>query len=96
MIMRRISTFFRFSKTDKNSDELASVEKQCDRYKDVLQALTKKFVPPSSSSAAPTEQALRDKRLKKVPEFGLGQVMEDSCKELTESLLRHVLENCGE
>jgi Rho GTPase-activating protein 17 len=93
--MHRLSIYFRFNKSDKNSDELQSVEKQCDRYKDVLQALTKKFVPPSSSTA-PTDPALREKRLKKVQEYTLGQVMEDSCKDLSDGLLRNVLENCGE
>jgi Rho GTPase-activating protein 17 len=95
MYLQRISTFFSFNKPDKNSDELQNVEKQCDRYKEVLQALTKKFTPPSWSQAQATDPVMRDKRLKKLQEFGLGQVMEDSCKELSDGLLKNVLENCG-
>jgi hypothetical protein len=65
-----------------------------DRYKDVLQTITKKI---SSNAYAGQDQTARDKRLKKTHEFLLAQAMEDSAKELIDnSLLKTILEDCCE
>ena len=83
--------FCRSSKIDKNSDELNEVEKQVDRYNDVLRSLHKKISPNTGSS----DDAAREKRSKKIHEHMLGQIMEDSTRDLHNGLLRTVLEKCG-
>lgn len=85
----------RSNKPEKN-DELQQVERQVEKYRDVLQAISKKVSPPNSISGQ--DQVARDKRLKKIHEYLLGQSMEESAKELPDgnSLLRKILEYCGE
>lgn len=85
------------AKPDKNSEELLTADKQVERYKDVLEKISKKFtLNPSSSTNAGTEPdaIAREKRAKKVHEYRLAQAMEESLKELPDGLLRDVLENC--
>lgn len=67
-----------------------------EKYRDVLQILSKKVSPPNSISV--TDQITREKRLKKIHEFLLGQAMEESAKELPDpnSLFRKILDYCGE
>lgn len=76
----------RSSKADKN-DDLQHIERQCDKYRDVLQTICKKV--------SPGQDAAREKRLKKVHEFTLGNTMEESAKELPDGTLKRVLEDCG-
>lgn len=85
----------RATKPEKN-DELQSVERQVEKYRDVLQIISKKVSPPNSISGQ--DQVARDKRLKKIHEYMLGQAMEDSAKDLPDgnSLFRKILDYCGE
>lgn len=84
----------RSNKPEKN-DELQHVEKQVEKYRDVLQIISKKVSPPNSISGQ--DAVAREKRLKKVHEYLLGQAMEDSAKELPDgnSLFRKILDYCG-
>lgn len=86
--------FSRSSKPEKN-DELQLIEKQVEKYRDVLHAISKKVSPPNSITGQ--DQVARDKRLKKIHEYMLGQAMEESAKELPDdSLFRNILDYCGE
>lgn len=85
----------RSSKPERN-DELQAVERQVEKYRDVLQIISKKVSPSSSLSSQ--DPNAREKRLKKIPEYLLGQAMEESAKELPDgnSLFRKILDYCGE
>lgn len=95
------TTVHRSSKSDKSdSDDLQKADKQVERVKDVLDKVAKKFSPNAVSSAPvqqTTEQdaAAREKRIKKVHEYRLAVAIEESVKELPDSLLRDVLDNCA-
>ncbi|CRL02743.1 CLUMA_CG015861, isoform A [Clunio marinus] len=82
----------RSSKPEKN-DELQHVERQVDKYRDVLQTLSKKVSPSNSISGQ--DVVAREKRMKKTHEYLLGQAMEDLEKDLPEGLLRKILDYCG-
>lgn len=74
-----------------------TADKQVEKYKDVLEKISKKFtLNPSNSTNAGAEPdaGAREKRAKKVHEYRLGQAMEESSKELPDGLLKDVLENC--
>lgn len=86
-------SFRRASKPEKN-DELQHVERQVEKYRDVLQVLSKKVSPSNSISGQ--DPAAREKRIKKTHEFMLGQSMEDSAKELPDGLFKRILDDCGE
>lgn len=86
---------FRPAKPDKNSEELLLADKQVERYKDVLEKISKKFLPNATTGNADQDPAAREKLCKKVHEYRLAQSMEDSLKDLPDGLLRDVLENCG-
>lgn len=94
-IFTSLSSHSRSNKPEKN-DELQHVERQVEKYREVLQSISKKVSPPNSISV--TDQVSREKRLKKIHEFILGQAMEDSAKELPDanSLFRKILDYCGE
>lgn len=81
-----ISVYYRFNKLDKNSDDLLQAEKEVDQYKDVLEKISKKFLPNTTSA---------ENRTKKVHEYRLGQTMEDSAKDLQDGLLKDILTACG-
>lgn len=83
----------RASKPEKN-DELQHVERQVEKYRDVLQVLSKKVTPSNSISGQ--DPAVREKRMKKTHEFMLGQSMEESAKELPDGLFKRILDDCGE
>lgn len=83
----------RSSKPEKN-DELQHVERQVEKYREVLQVLSKKVSPPNAVSGQ--DPAAREKRLKKTHEYALGQAMDDSAKELPDGLFKKILDHCGE
>lgn len=90
-----VSRLDRSSKPEKN-DELQNVERQVEKYRDVLQIISKKVSP--ANSAAGHDQAAREKRLKKIHEYLLGQALEDSAKELPDGnsfLFKKILDYCG-
>lgn len=88
------SNLTRSSKAEKNADGLQEVEREVDRYKDILQNLNKR-IAATVSAGQPQDVAAREKRIRKVPEFQLGQLMEDSVKDLPVGLLRDVLDKCA-
>jgi Rho GTPase-activating protein 17 len=78
---------FRGSKADKN-DDLQHIERQVDKYREVLQTISKKVSPPGLDVA-------RDKRIKKVHEYILGQALDESSKELPDGIFKKILDDCG-
>lgn len=90
------------TKPDKNSEELLAADRQVEKFKDVLEKISKKFVQNSSNSSSSSNACIDqdpvalEKRCKKVHEYKLAQAMEESVRELPECLLRDVLDNCGE
>lgn len=83
------------AKPDKNSEELLTADKQVEKYKDVLEKVSKKFTQNPGISADANDPAARDKRCKKVHEHRLAQAMEESSKDLPDGVLKNVLESCG-
>lgn len=72
------------------------MERQVEKYRDVLQIISKKVSPTNSVTG--TDQAARDKRLKKIHEYLLGQALEDCAKELPDGnsfIFKKVLDYCG-
>lgn len=63
-----------------------------EKYRDVLQTISKKI---STNAPSGQDQAAKEKRIKKINEYVLGQALDDSAKELPEGLLRKILEDCG-
>lgn len=63
-----------------------------EKYRDVLQTISKKI---STNAPSGQDPAAKEKRVKKTNEYGLGQALEDSSKELPDGLLRRILEDCG-
>ncbi|XP_038109256.1 uncharacterized protein LOC6051804 [Culex quinquefasciatus] len=88
------SNLTRSSKSEKNADGLQEVEREVDRYKDILQNLNKR-IATTVSAGQPQDAPAKEKRIRKVPEFVLGQLMEDSVKDLPPGLLRDVLDKCA-
>uniref|UniRef100_A0A182UN74 Rho-GAP domain-containing protein n=1 Tax=Anopheles merus TaxID=30066 RepID=A0A182UN74_ANOME len=84
----------RSSKAEKNADGLQEIEREVDRYKDILQNLNKR-IATNVSAGQPQDAVAREKRCKKVPEFQLGQLMEESVKDLPTGLLKDVLDTCA-
>lgn len=85
------SNLTRSNKAEKNADGLQEIEREVDRYKDILQNLIKR-VATTVSAGQPQDAVAKDKRIRKVAEFQLGQLMEDSVKDLPSGLLRDVLD----
>ena len=92
-IRLQFSFFHRSTKPEKNL-ELLEVEIKVDKLRDVLQTISKKAPPPNSMFGQDRE-AVRDKRLKKIHEFILGQAMSDLAKDLPKGLLNDILSTCG-
>lgn len=68
------------------------IEKQVDKYKDVLEKMVRKL--PAVSSSTDTQE--RDKRIKKNSHYKIGQALEESSKDLSKEMpLHHVLSYCG-
>ncbi|XP_055588583.1 uncharacterized protein LOC129740950 [Uranotaenia lowii] len=88
------SNLTRSSKAEKNADGLQEVEREVDRYKDILQNLNKR-IATTVSAGQPQDPAAKEKRIRKVAEFQLGQLMEESVKDLPVGLLRDVLDKCA-
>ncbi|XP_058059692.1 uncharacterized protein LOC131210456 [Anopheles bellator] len=88
------SNLSRSSKAEKNADGLQEIEREVDRYKDILQNLNKR-IATNVSAGQPQDAVAREKRCKKVPEFQLGQLMEESVKDLPVGLLKDVLDTCA-
>ncbi|XP_017482431.1 PREDICTED: LOW QUALITY PROTEIN: rho GTPase-activating protein 92B-like [Rhagoletis zephyria] len=83
----------RSNKSDCKDSELEIIEKQVDKYKDVLEKMVRKL--PAVSSTTDTQD--RDKRIKKNSHYKIGQALEESSKDLSKEMpLHHVLSNCGE
>lgn len=82
----------RATKPEKN-DELQHIERQVEKYRDVLQTISKKI---SINSGVGQDQVAREKRIKKTHEYMLGQAMDDSAKELPDGLFKRILDDCGE
>lgn len=89
-----VSLCSRSSKAEKNADGLQEIEREVDRYKDILQNLNKR-IAANVCAGQPQDAVAREKRCKKVPEFQLGQLMEESVKDLPIGLLKDVLDTCG-
>lgn len=85
------SNLTRSNKAEKNADGLQDIEREVDRYKDILQNLNKR-IATTVSAGQPQDAVAKDKRMRKVAEFQLGQLMEDSVKDLPAGLLRDVLD----
>lgn len=85
---------FRSNKVEKNADGLQDIEREVDRYKDILQNLNKR-IATTVSAGQPQDAVAKEKRVRKVAEFQLGQLMEDSVKDLPAGLLRDVLDRSG-
>lgn len=72
-----------------------------EKYKEVLDKISKKFVQNPSNSSNSNNACIEqdpvalEKRCKKVHEYKLAQAMEESVRELPDCLLRDVLDNCG-
>ncbi|EAT48355.1 AAEL000624-PA [Aedes aegypti] len=81
----------RSNKVEKNADGLQDIEREVDRYKDILQNLNKR-IATTVSAGQPQDAVAKEKRVRKVAEFQLGQLMEDSVKDLPAGLLRDVLD----
>ncbi|KAL7041180.1 hypothetical protein ACKWTF_000672 [Chironomus riparius] len=81
----------RTTKPERN-DELQHIEKQVDKYKDVLQTITKKI---STNAPSGQDQAAKEKRMKKTHEYLLAQAMDDSSKDLPDGILKKILEDCA-
>ncbi|XP_055387688.1 rho GTPase-activating protein 92B-like [Condylostylus longicornis] len=80
----------RSSRSDTKDEEITKIEKQVEKYKDVLEKIHKKIIPSSGDQE-------RDKRIKKVHEFKLGQALEESSIQLPNDLvLCNILKKCGE
>lgn len=90
----RIFYFRRSTKPEKNL-ELQDIEIKVEKFRDVLQTISKKSPPPNSMFGQDRE-VVREKRLKKIHEFMLGQAMSDLAKELPSGLLHDILNSCGE
>uniref|UniRef100_A0A2M4CQG6 Putative rho gtpase-activating protein 92b n=1 Tax=Anopheles darlingi TaxID=43151 RepID=A0A2M4CQG6_ANODA len=88
------SNLSRSSKAEKNADGLQEIEREVDRYKDILQNLNKR-IAANVCAGQPQDPVAREKRCKKVPEFQLGQLMEESVKDLPIGLLKDVLDTCA-
>ncbi|XP_037807344.1 rho GTPase-activating protein 92B [Lucilia sericata] len=89
----------RSNKPDRKDFELETIEKQVEKYRDVLDKMVRKLptVPNSSSSGGSADLQERDKRIKKQTHYKIGQALEESSKELSKDMpLHHVLVNCGE
>lgn len=82
----------RSSVKPERNDELQHIEKQVDKYRDVLQTISKKI---STNTTSGQDQAAKEKRIKKVNEYVLGQALEDSAKDLPDGLMKKILEDCG-
>jgi len=87
-----VVAFSRSTKPEKN-DELQQIERQVEKYRDVLQTLSKKI---STNTISGQDAVARDKRMKKIHEYLLGQAMDESAKELPDGLFRKILDYCGE
>ncbi|CAO1343367.1 unnamed protein product [Diamesa hyperborea] len=83
----------RATKPEKN-DELQHVERQVEKYRDVLQIISKK-ISSNVPSGQGQDQAAKEKRLKKIHEYLLGQIMDESAKELPEGLFKKILDICA-
>uniref|UniRef100_A0A2M4A1K8 Putative rho gtpase-activating protein 92b n=1 Tax=Anopheles triannulatus TaxID=58253 RepID=A0A2M4A1K8_9DIPT len=88
------SNLSRSSKAEKNADGLQEIEREVDRYKDILQNLNKR-IAANVCAGQPHDPVTIEKRCKKVPEFQLGQLMEESVKDLPIGLLKDVLDTCA-
>ncbi|XP_023293254.2 rho GTPase-activating protein 92B [Lucilia cuprina] len=87
----------RSNKPDRKDFELETIEKQVEKYRDVLDKMVRKLptVPNSSSSGGSADLQERDKRIKKQTHYKIGQALEESSKELSKDMpLHHVLVNC--
>uniref|UniRef100_A0A182MGB2 Rho-GAP domain-containing protein n=1 Tax=Anopheles culicifacies TaxID=139723 RepID=A0A182MGB2_9DIPT len=82
------------NKAEKNADGLQAIEREVERYKEFLQNLNKR-IALNVSAGQPQDAVAREKRCKKVPEFQLGQLMEESVKDLPAGLLKEVLDTCA-
>lgn len=96
----RLQTYSRPAKQDKGSEELTAADQRIEKFKEVLDKISRKFLinPSSSGNTNGNNCDPHDieKRCKKVHEFKLAQAMEESLCYLGDGMLRDVLTNCGE
>lgn len=101
--------YSRSNKADYKDYELEIIEKQVDKYRDVLEKMVRKLPTAhnggSSSSSSNSSSAVngvidtqdRDKRIRKHSHYKVGTALVESSKELGRDVtLHHVLFNCGE
>lgn len=98
--------YVRSNKSDYKDYELETIEKQVDKYRDVLDKMVRKLPiahnggSGSSSNSfvinGTTDNQDRDKRIKKQSHYKVGTALVESSKELARDMtLHHVLLNCG-
>ncbi|XP_058797155.1 rho GTPase-activating protein 44-like isoform X2 [Phymastichus coffea] len=84
-------TFSRAGKTEVLTDDLQAADKHVEQIRAALMGLNKRLGKPSESSMQ--DSAHKEKRLKKSPEYVLGQTMLENAGE--EGLMCYTLTECG-
>ncbi|XP_063981616.1 rho GTPase-activating protein 44-like isoform X1 [Diachasmimorpha longicaudata] len=85
-------TFSRAGKTEVLTDDLQAADKHVELIRNALTGLSKRLgTPPSAALAQDT--SLKEKRLKKCPEYVLGQTMMDCATD--DGLMSYTLAVCG-
>ncbi|XP_078041212.1 rho GTPase-activating protein 17 isoform X4 [Augochlora pura] len=85
-------TFSRAGKTEVLTDDLQSVDKHIEQIRLALTGLSKRLANPPNQATA-QDVASIEKRLKKCPEYILGQTMQENARE--DGLMGFTLTECG-
>ncbi|XP_067212728.1 rho GTPase-activating protein 44-like isoform X3 [Linepithema humile] len=85
-------TFSRAGRTEVLTDDLVDADKHVDQIRAALTGLSKRLGNPPNQ-AITQDQALKEKRLKKCPEYVLGQTMLENAGE--DGLMSFALVECG-
>ncbi|XP_076299365.1 rho GTPase-activating protein 44 isoform X3 [Lasioglossum baleicum] len=85
-------TFSRAGKTEVLTDDLQAADKHVEQIRLALIGLSKRLTNPPNQAIA-QDGAIKEKRLKKCPEFILGQTMQENAPE--DGLMGFTLTECG-
>lgn len=85
-------TFSRAGKTEVLTDDLQAADKHVEQIRAALTGLSKRLGNPPNQMVT-QDPALKEKRLKKCPEYILGQTMLENASE--EGLMSFALAECG-
>ncbi|KAL6443827.1 hypothetical protein ACFW04_001706 [Cataglyphis niger] len=85
-------TFSRAGRTEVLTDDLVAADKHVEQIRAALTGLTKRLGNPPNQTIT-QDQALKEKRLKKCPEYILGQTMLENAGE--DGLMSFALVECG-